>query len=134
MKKLVLALAIIFSLNAIGQTAPKPATGDKVVTKKLYTAKEKEEIKKNYTKEVDAIGMSPEVKAKYTAIIKKYTDKLRDVNRNKDLTQTQATTNVNKIIKDQNQEIKKILTPDQYKQHKIIYNKYQNSINYRIQN
>jgi hypothetical protein len=133
MKKFVLAIAIIFSLNAVGQTATKPATGDKVVTKTLYTPKEKEEIRKRYLKEVDGIGMSPTVKTEYLAIVNKYGDKLIAANKDRKLTQTQATTKVNKLIKDQNQEIKSILTPDQYKKHKMIFNRYQNSINYRIE-
>jgi len=133
MKKYVLAIAIIFSLNAFAQSTTKPATGDKVVTKTLYTPKEKADIQKKFRKEVDEIGMSPELETQYLAIVKKHTDKLRTVNNDRKLTQTQATTKVNKIIKDQNQEIKSILTPDQYKKHKMIINRYQNSINYRIQ-
>lgn len=134
MKKFVLATAIILSLNAFGQSATKPATSDKVVTKTLYTTDEKEDIRKKFLVEVDEIGLSPEIKTKYLAIISKYNDKFKVVNKDRKLTQSQYTTITNKLIKDQNQEIKKIVTPDQYKKHKLIMNRYQNSINYRIEN
>lgn len=130
MKKFVLALAIIFSLNAFAQSA----TNDKVVTKTLYTPKEKEEIRKKFLKEVDEIGLSPEIKTKYLAIVSKFNEKIKVVNKDRKLTQSQFTTKVNKIIKDQNQEIKSILTPDEYAKHKLIINRYQNSIIYRIEN
>lgn len=134
MKKIILAMAIIFSLNIQSQSKPTTPPNDKVVKKALYTPKEKETARKNFLKEVDKIGMSPSVKTKYLAIVDKHTSRLKDANKDRKLTQSQATTNVNKIIKEQNQEIKNILTPDQYKQHKLIINRYQNSINYRIQN
>ena len=67
------------------------------------------------------------------AIISKYNEKFKVVNKDRKLTQSQYTTAANKLIKDQNQEIKKIVTPDQYKKHKLIMNRYQNSINYRIE-
>jgi hypothetical protein len=133
MKNLIFAIAIIFSVNAFGQSESKPTNGDKVVTKTLYTPKEKEEIKKVTQKEIDGIGMSPEVKTKYTAIIEKSRGRLIDANKSRNLTKTQAKEKVNKIIKEQNQEIKGILTPEQYKKHKLIMNRYQNSINYRIE-
>ena len=84
-------------------------------------------------KEIDQIGMSPVVKTKYLETINKYSEKLKAVNKDKSISNTELTTKANKLIKDQNQEIKKLLTPDQYKKHKIIYNRFQNSINYRIE-
>jgi hypothetical protein len=133
MKKIVLALIILFGLNAHCQTAKKPANSNKAVTNTLYTPKEKEDIKKRFLNEIEEIDMSPTVKSKYLEIINKNSEKLKAINKERSVSQTEISTRANKIIKDQNQEIKKILTPDQYKKHKIIYNKYQNSINYRIQ-
>jgi len=134
MKKFILAIAIIFSFNAFGQSETKTGTGDKVVTKSLYNTKEKEEIRKKYLKEVDEIGLSPELKTKYLSIVSKYNEKLKVVNKDRKLTQSQLTTEVNKIINEQNEQIKSILTPDEYEKHKLIINRYQNSINYRIEN
>ena len=133
MKNFILAIAILFSFNAIGQSAKKNTTVNKPVTNTLYSPKEKEEIKKTFLKEIDQIGMSPVVKTKYLETINKYSEKLKAVNKDKSVSNTELTTKANKLIKDQNQEIKKLLTPDQYKKHKIIYNRFQNSINYRIE-
>jgi negative regulator of replication initiation len=133
MKNFILAIAILFSFNAIGQSAKKNTTVNKPVTNTLYSPKEKEEIKKTFLKEIDQIGMSPVVKTKYLETINKYSEKLKAVNKDKSISNTELTTKANKLIKDQNQEIKKLLTPDQYKKHKIIYNRFQNSINYRIE-
>ena len=133
MKNIILAIAIFFSFNAFGQSAKKNATVNKPVTNTLYSPKEKEEIKKTFLKEIDQIGMSPVVKTKYLETINKYSEKLKAVNKDKSISNTELTTKANKLIKDQNQEIKKLLTPDQYKKHKIIYNRFQNSINYRIE-
>ena len=133
MKNFILAIAILFSFNAFGQSAKKNATVNKPVTNTLYSPKEKEEIKKTFLKEIDQIGMSPVVKTKYLETINNYSEKLKAVNKDKSISNTELTTKANKLIKDQNQEIKKLLTPDQYKKHKIIYNRFQNSINYRIE-
>jgi hypothetical protein len=133
MKNFILAIAILLSFNAFGQSAKKNTTVTKPATNTLYSPKEKEEIKKTFLKEIDQIGMSPVVKTKYLETINKYSEKLKAVNKDKSISNTELTTKANKLIKDQNQEIKKLLTPDQYKKHKIIYNRFQNSINYRIE-
>lgn len=133
MKNIILAIAIFFCFNAFAQSAKKNTSVTKPVTNTLYSPKEKEEIKKTFLKEIDQIGMSPVVKSKYLETINSYSEKLKAVNKDKSVSNTELTTKTNKLIKDQNQEIKKILTPDQYKKHKIIYNRFQNSINYRIE-
>jgi hypothetical protein len=92
MKKFALATAIILSLNAFGQSATKPATSDKVVTKTLYTTDEKEDIRKKFLKEVDEIGLTPEIKTKYLAIISKYNEKFKVVNKDRKLTQKNSNT------------------------------------------
>ena len=134
MKSLFFTLITLFTISSFSQSKPEQKKDDKVVAKPLYTKAEKENARKKFLKEVDEIGLSEDVKTKYTGIVQRHTEKLKNVNRGKNLTQSQLTYSYNKIIKDQNQEIKKILTVEQYKKHKIIINRYQNSIINRVSN
>lgn len=142
MKNLFLALTLLLSVNSFCQQKPsKPKTvtttttspNDKVVKKALYTTKEKEKIRKDFLKEIDKIGMSPDVKTKYLAIIDKHTDRLKATNKDRKLTKSQAKYNINKIINQQNSQVQRILTVNQYKKHLSIINRYQNSMIYRVE-
>jgi len=140
MKTIFLILLVAFNITAFGQNKPKTTTppaptnkGEQVVTKPLYTTKEKEKTRKNFIKDVDSIGMSPEIKAQYTAIVKKHWARIEEANKDRNLTKDQATEYVNKVIKDQNLEIQPILTVEQYTKHIYIMNRYHNSVLYRIE-
>ncbi|HSD15526.1 MAG TPA: hypothetical protein VLB74_12820 [Flavobacterium sp.] len=142
LKKLILAFVLLFSLTVFSQTTttktqtPKPksqTSKDKVVTKKLYTEKEIVKIKENYQKEVKTIGMSAAVQKKYAKIISDYTNKLSYVNKDRTKTKEQYRASVDKIVREQNSKIQKILTPNQYKRHLIIYNPIWESAKYRIE-
>ena len=132
MKKLVLALIILFSLNTYAQSTKKATNSNKAPSNTLYSTKEKDEIKKRFLNEIEDIEMTSTVKSKYLEIINKNSEKLKAINKDRSISNTEIATRANAIIKNQNQDIIKILTPDQYNKHKIIYNKYQNSINYRV--
>ncbi|ESU26492.1 hypothetical protein FLJC2902T_24630 [Flavobacterium limnosediminis JC2902] len=134
-KKIILSFVLLFSLAVLSQTnKDKVVTNkDKVVTKRLYTEKEVEKIRQNYRKEVKTIGMSPAVEKKYAKIVTDYTKKLSDVNRDRTKTREQYIASVNRIVREQNSKIQKILTPTQYKRHLIIYNPYAESARYRIE-
>ncbi|UOK42056.1 MULTISPECIES: hypothetical protein [Flavobacterium] len=133
--KLILAFVLLFSLTVLSQTTkPKNQTDkSKVVTKKLYTEKEVEKIRKNYQKEVKTIGMSAEVQKKYAKIINNYTTKLSYINKDRTKTKEQYRASVDRIVREQNSKIQKILTPTQYKRHLIIYNPIWESAKYRIE-
>lgn len=111
----------------------KPKSGDQVVDKALYSEKEKEKARKNFYKEIDSIGMSPEVKKEYTAIVKKHWARIQGARKGSKLTKDAATEYVNQVIRDQNSEIQRILNVDQFKKHEVIMDKYQNSVLYRIE-
>ena len=134
MKNYIFIFLLFFSINTFGQTKPTEVSkGDKVVKKALYSKEEKESTRKNFRKEIETIGMSPDVKTKYTAIVEKHIARITTANKDRKMTKSQATDYVNRVIKEQNQEIEAILTSEQYKKHKLIMNRYQNSILYRIQ-
>lgn len=142
LKKLILAFVLLFSLTVLSQTTatktqttkPKTQTDkSKVVTKKLYTEKEVAKIRENYKKEVKTIRMSSAVEKKYAKIISDYTNKLSYINRDRTKTREQYRAGVDKIVREQNSKIQKILTPEQYKRHLIIYNPIWESAKYRIE-
>ena len=111
-----------------------PSTsGDDVVNKALYTPAERESTRKNFIKEVDQIDMSPEIRAQYTAIVQKHWSRIRTANNERKLTKDQATDYVNRVIREQNSEVNRILTVEQYNKHELIMNRYQNSVLYRIE-
>jgi len=133
MKRLILVLAIIFSINSYSQTEHKKDANEKIVKKALYTEKEKEVIRKNFRSDVAKIKMTPETKTKYLEIIDKNLARIQATNKDRNLTQAQASFNINKIIEQQNNDVKAILSPEQYKKHKMMMDRFQNSMNYRIE-
>jgi hypothetical protein len=131
MKKFILLVTLVFSLNSFCQTKPT-SNLDPVLKKALYTKTEKQQSKKNFHQQVDKIGMSPDKKSKYLAIVDKYSSKVTDVNKSRKLTKSQCTNYINTSFQSLNQEIKPLLTPEQYNKHKLIADAFQNSILNRI--
>ncbi len=138
MKNMLLALLFLFGTHAFCQSKPvKPTTetpsSEKVVKKALYTKKEKEKARKEFLKAVDTMGLAPNVKTEYLAIIEKHTARLKAVNKDRKLTKSQATHYVNTVMEEQNLEVQRVLTVDQYRNHLVIADRYQSSIIYRIE-
>lgn len=134
--KIILSFVLLCSLTVFGQTTKKDkqvTSKEKVVTKRLYTEKEAEKIRQEYRKNVKTIGMSAEVQKKYTKIITDYTKKLTYINKDRSQTREQYIAKVDRVIREQNSKIQKILTPNQYKKHLIIYNPFAESVRYRIE-
>lgn len=133
MRKILCLLVIMISLNGISQTkAPLKKTtttevnsDQKVVSKNLYTTKEKEKIYKNFYKDVEKLNLSPEVKAKYLNIVKSTDTKLKYINHDKSRTRGQIKASTDKIINDQNLKIKSLLTFEQYQNHLIMFKRLQ---------
>lgn len=143
MRNIVLAIALMFCFQPFCQTKPAqsktPQTSsqtkpeEKIVKKALYTDKERAQARKNFAKDVEKIGMKPDVKKQYMAIIDKNAERLRASNKDRKLTKKQATDYVNKVMAEQDQAVKHILTVEQFKKHESITNRYQNSALYRIE-
>ena len=131
MKKFILIFALIFSFNSFSQTKPT-SNPDPIVKKALYTKTEKEKSKKHFHQDVEKIGMSPEKKTKYLSIVDKYIGKIIDVNKSRKLTKSQCTNYVNSNFKSLNQDVRRLLPPEQYNKHILIANRFQNSILNRI--
>lgn len=103
-----------------------------VENKKLYTEKEKAQLKKTFYQNIKTLKMTPEVEKKYLAELNKYSRRINEVNRNKDLSNEQYERAVTSLVREQNSKVKKILTYEQYKKHLLLYNPIENSVKYRI--
>ena len=142
MKKILYLFVLMISLTGISQTkapakklTPKTTTkinnDQKVVTKNLYTIKEKEKIAQNFYKDVEKLGLSPEVKKQYLELVNATSTKLKYINHDRGRTREQIKASSDKIFNDQNIKIKSLLTFKQYQNHLLIYNRLQESIKFR---
>lgn len=132
MKKILVVLAILFSLNTFCQTTTPEQSSDKIVSKTLYTKKERKSARKDFLRDVDSLGLTPEVKTQYLDIIQKNVTRMKATNNDNNLTQEQAIQITRDVFRQQNDEVSRILTPDQYRKHMTIVKRYEESIIYRI--
>lgn len=121
-----LLFCLSFLEGASAQTTSPSAT------KKLYSEKEKAQIKKTFYSNIKTLQLTPEVEEKYLALLNSYSQRMNEANRNKDLSNEQYERAISALVREQNSKVKRILTYEQYKKHLILYNPIENSVKYRI--
>lgn len=116
MKKIVCIALFLLSFCSFAQT-----NKNEVVTKKMFTVDERVRLQIAFDERIPELNLSDDQLYRYSTIIDNNIFYMIDYNKKFNHTKAEIQNYMDKRVADQNKDLKKLLTPEQYKKHLEIY-------------
>ena len=116
MKKIFCAAFVLLSLCSFAQV-----DANKIITEKVFTVDERVNLQMALYARLNELNLTDDQLYKYTTIIDDNVFYMIDYNRKLNRTKAEMEKYMSKKVAEQDKDLKKLLSPDQYKKHLEIY-------------